>query len=193
VRTFLLALATLCAASSLWAMGPQSESVLREADRAYRAAQYQAAEDGYQRLLADRRASGHLLYNLGTLAFRLNQTGRAILYYERAGAAAPRPRPCLQPRPRARTGARHHAGIGESRQHAFFWLGSLTLAEVFWGFAAANLLFWSVMAVRLFSRSEWTYYLLFLFLAAWLLSGASFWMKWHQAGSDDRRSSSAPR
>ena len=69
---------------------------------------------------------------------------------------------------------------------AFFWLGSLTLAEIFWFFAAANVLFWTLMLLRLYVNAEWTHYLLYLFFTVWLLAGASFWMKWHQVKNDDR-------
>ena len=69
---------------------------------------------------------------------------------------------------------------------AFFWLGSLTLAEFFWCFAFANLLFWGIAAARLFSRAEWASSLLVLLLGLWLLSGSSFALKWHQARTDDR-------
>ena len=76
---------------------------------------------------------------------------------------------------------------------AFFWLGSLTLAEVFWFFAAANVLFWCLLAIRISPRAEWTHYLLFLLLTTWLLAGASFWLKWHQAATDDRGGHPADR
>ena len=186
-RILLLLLAALCVAAPLLAASPESQRVLQEADRAYREAQYQAAQDGYLRLLRNEGATGHLLYNLGNTAFRLNQTGRAILYYEKARLLLPRDADLLYNLGRARELARdatpEPTGFAAA---AFFWIGSLTLAEIFWFFAAANVLFWALMLLRLSVKAEWTHYLLYLFLTVWLLAGASFWMKWHQVRTDDR-------
>jgi len=187
MKKLLLVLASLCVAAPLWALAPESEKVLQEAGRAYREAQYQAALDGYQRLLRTEGATGQLLYNLGNTAFRLNQTGRAILYYEKARLLLPRDADLTYNLSRAREQVRDITPEPASfAGTAFFWLGSLTLAEIFWCFAAVNVLFWCLLAIRLFSRAEWTHYLLFLFLTSWLLAGASFWLKWHQIGTDDR-------
>jgi tetratricopeptide (TPR) repeat protein len=187
MRRILLVLAALCVAAPLRAAAPERQNVLREADRAYRETQYQTAQDGYLRLLRSEGATGHLLYNLGNTAFRLNQTGRAILFYERARLLLPRDADLAYNLGRAREQVRDStpepAGLSDT---AFFWLGSLTLAEIFWFFAAANVLFWSLLVLRIFLKAEWTHYLLFLLLTVWLLTGMSFWMKWHQVGSDDR-------
>ena len=181
-------LAALCVAAPLWAASPESQKVLQEADRAYREAQYQAAQDGYLRLLRNEGATGHLLYNLGNTAFRLNQTGRAILYYERARLLLPRDADLAYNLGRARELVRdatpEPAGFATA---AFFWLGSLTLAEIFWFFAAANVaLLVPADAAQALLTAEWTHYLLYLFLTVWLLAGASFWLKWHQVRTDDR-------
>lgn len=187
MKRLIALLAALCVAAPLWAATPESEKILQEADRAYREAQYQAAYDGYQRLLQTEGATGDLLYNLGNAAFRLHQTGRAILYYERARVLLPRDQDLAFNLGHAREQIRDVVSAPESFVGAaFFWLGSLTLAEIFWCFAAANVLFWGVASARLFSRAEWTYSLLFILLAFWLLAGVSFGLKWHQVGTDDR-------
>jgi len=187
VKQLIALLATLCVAAPLWAASPESEQVFQEAGRAYREGQYQAAYDGYQRLLRTERANGDLLYNLGNAAFRLNQTGRAILYYERARVLLPRDPDLAFNLGHAREQIRDVVPAPASFVvAAFFWLDSLKLAEIFWCFVAANVLFWGVMTARLFSRAEWTYSLLFLLLAFWLLAGISFGLKWHRIGNDDR-------
>lgn len=188
MRRLVAVLAALCVAAPLLAArSPVSETALREADRAYRETRYQAAYDGYQQLLRMEGATADLLYNLGNAAFRLNLTGRAILYYEKARLLSPRDPDLAFNLGHAREQIRDVVSAPESFiGAAFFWLGSLTLAEVFWCFVAANVLFWGVMAARIFSRAEWTYSLLFLLLALWLLAGISFGLKWHQVRSDDR-------
>ena len=137
MRRLLLALAVLCAAVPSWAASPERERVLQESDRAYREARYQEAFDGYSRLLGTDGADGHLLYNLGNAAFRLNQTGRAILYYEKARELLPRDADLKFNLGHAREQIRD--AIPESESFvgtAFFWLGGLTLAELFWCFAS---------------------------------------------------------
>jgi hypothetical protein len=69
---------------------------------------------------------------------------------------------------------------------AFFWLDSLSLHELFLGFALLNLLFWSILFVRLFARPEWTYYTLIVLCAFWIIGGASFSLKLYRTGTDNR-------
>ncbi len=182
-----LILAMLLLAAPLAAVTPGRDSEYQQAHLDYREARYQAAYDGYARLLDANGADGQLLYNLGNAAFRLNQIGRAILSYERAQLLLPRDADLKFNLGHAREQIRDAIPETESfAGTAFFWLGSLTLAEFFWCFAVANLLFWVILAIRIYSRAEWTYSLLFLMLAFWLLAGISFGVKWQQTRTDDR-------
>ena len=90
MKKLLLVLAVLLLAVPLSAVTPERDSEYQQAHLAYREARYQEAYDGYARLLGTAGADGQLLYNLGNAAFRLNQIGRAILYYERAQVLLPR-------------------------------------------------------------------------------------------------------
>jgi len=187
MRRLLPLLAVLVLLLPLAAAGSVRDLEYQEADRAYRETHYQVAYDGYARLLGTGGADGHLLYNLGNAAFRLNQNGRAILFYERARLLLPRDADLKFNLGHAREQLRDVIPASEGIVGtAFFWLDSLTLAELFWSFAAVNLLFWGILVARIFSRSEWTNSLLFLLLGAWLLAGVSFGLKWQQTRSDDR-------
>jgi tetratricopeptide (TPR) repeat protein len=187
VRRLPTLLAALCVGVPLWAAAQQDAGVRQQADRAYREGRYQAAYDGYQQELRTGGPAGELLYNLGNAAWRLNQPGRAILYYERARLLLPRDADLAYNLNHVRGQLRDLTPEAtDFSDMAFSWLGSLTLAEVFWFFAAANLLFWSHLALRLVTRAEWTYSLLFLLLALWLLAGACFGIKWRQVSGDDR-------
>ena len=183
----LLVLAALVLAVPPAAATPVRDREYQEAHLAYREARYQAAYDGYERLLGTPGADGHLLYNLGNAAFRLNQLGRAILYYEKAQLIVPRDADLKFNLAHAREQIRDVIPEAESvAETALFWLGSLTLAEFFWCFALANVLFWGILAIRIYSRTEWTYSLIFLLLGFWLLAGISFGVKWQQTRTDDR-------
>jgi hypothetical protein len=69
---------------------------------------------------------------------------------------------------------------------AFFWLDSLSVRELFWTFAALNLLFWMVLLLRLFNRSDLAYYVLLTVAILWGIGGLSFGIKWYQTETDDR-------
>jgi hypothetical protein len=187
MKKLLLVLASLLLALPLAAAPPARDSEYQQAHLAYREARYQAAYDGYERLLGTAGADGHLLYNLGNAAFRLNQIGRAILFYEKARVLLPRDADLKFNLGHAREQIRDVIPEAESFvDTALFWLGSLTLAEFFWCFALANVLFWGILAIRIYSRTEWTYSLIFLLLGFWLLAGISFGVKWQQTRTDDR-------
>lgn len=163
------------------------EEVLFRANQAYKEGRFQEAVDGYDQMIRSGHQSGHLYYNLGNAYFRLNQLGQAILNYERARLIMPRD-------------ADLNFNLGYARDQTldaiseannfirmtFFWLKTLNLDELFWGFAVLNLLFWGLLLVRLLRQSEWTYYLSLVLLAFWLIAGTSFGLKWYQLGTDDR-------
>jgi tetratricopeptide (TPR) repeat protein len=54
------------------------------ANKAYADGKYQQAVDFYEQILQKRLASGELYFNLGNAYYKLNQIGKAILYYEKA-------------------------------------------------------------------------------------------------------------
>ena len=161
--------------------------VFFKANQAFKADRFDEAVEGYNKLLLLGHESGDLYYNLGNAYFRMNQLGRAILNYELARLFMPR-----------------DADLNFNLSHAldqivddvpeekdfvvmtFFWLDSLSMAELFFGFALINILFWGILFIRLFFRMEWTYYMTIIFLIFWIISGTSFGLKWYQRGTDDR-------
>ncbi|MGD8414936.1 MAG: SH3 domain-containing protein [Candidatus Latescibacterota bacterium] len=56
---------------------------------AYLAGDYEGALDNFLTAEASGKTSGELLYNLGNTYFRLNNLGKAVLYYERARRLMP--------------------------------------------------------------------------------------------------------
>lgn len=163
------------------------EDLFFEANQAFKEGHYQDAIDGYEQLVQTGHKNGHIYYNLGNGYFRLNKLGQAILNYERARILIPRDADLNFNLRLARD--KIQDAIAEPQgfiQMAFFWLDSLSLQEVFWGFGILNVLFWGILLIRLFHRSEWNYYISLLFLALWLIGGTSFGLKWHQVWTDGR-------
>ena len=163
------------------------EEIFVQANRAYKEGQYRQAVSGYRRLLERGIRSGHLFYNLGNAYFRMDELGRAILNYERARLFLPRD-PDLNfnlnyARDQVQDDIPHSRGF---LQATFFWVDSLTLRELFRGFAVLNLFFWAVLGIRLFRRAEWTYYAMILLAIFWVSGGVSLGMKYHHLRNDRR-------
>ena len=163
------------------------EETFFKANQAYREGRFHEAVKGYDRLIRSGHQGGHLYYNLGNAYFKTGQLGPAILNYERAYLIMPRDADLNFNLSYARDQMRD--AIPQSQgffQTAFFWLDSLSMAELFWGFAFLNILFWGTLFVRLFFRMEWTYYLFLILLIFWLIGGTSFGLKCYQKFTDDR-------
>jgi len=165
------------------------EEIFFRANQAYKGGHFQEAVDGYSKLIrfGHGQGQGELYYNLGNAYFRLHQLGRAILNYERAHLLIPRDEDLKYNLGYARE--KTQDAVPKSQGFigmTFFWLGSLSLSEVFWGFGILNMLFWGVLLIRLIFHSEWTYYLSLVLLVSWLIVCISFGLKWYQTETDDR-------
>jgi len=188
MKRVLAAIALLfMAAAPLFALSPSGEEAFFRANEAYRDGDYEAAAAGYRSLLDADAAKGHLFYNLGNAYFRMDDPGRAILFYERARILLPRDADLRFNLEYARD--RLGDAVPADRDflgEAFFWIDVVTLEEVFWLFALVNFIFWTAGLLRRFSASEMLYYGFVLLFIFWLLSGATLAMKWHRAATDDR-------
>lgn len=65
-------------------------TLFKQANAAYKEADYKEAEKLYSEILNRGKINGGLCYNLGNTYFKLNQKGLAILYYEKAKRYIPR-------------------------------------------------------------------------------------------------------
>ena len=160
----IILLALLYAMSNHTARADEWEEGFFKANQAYKVGDFQEAIEEYLRLIRSGYGGGQIYYNLGNAYFRAGQLGRAILEYERAQLLIPRD-PDLNfnlshARDQIRDAIEEPGGFIES---AFFWLRSFNLNELFWSFAILNLLFWAVLIIRLFQKSEWLYYMLLLY------------------------------
>ena len=164
-----------------------SEELFFKANQAYKDGHYQAAVKGYQELASRGGGGGHLFYNLGNSYYRLGELGRAILNYERARLLIPRDADLNfnlnQARDQTIDQAAESPGL---LAQGFFWLDNLNLHEVFGAFVVVNALFFGFLALRLFRRPEWTWYVLIVFAIFAALGVASLGVKWHQVAGDDR-------
>lgn len=163
------------------------EALFSRANQAYGEARFQQAADGYQQLIQAGYENGVLFYNLGNAFFRLNQIGRAILNYERARLLIPRDGDLNFNLRYAHLLVEDIIPESQGFESVkLFWLASMKLEELFWGFAVLNLFFWAILLLRLYLRADWNFYLLLVFLVFWFIVGLSFGIKWYQVETDDR-------
>jgi len=164
-----------------------AEGLFHQANQAYKEGRIEEAIQGFQTLLAAGFAGGHVYYNLGNAYFKNGQLGQAILSYERARLRLPRDADLrfnlATAQDRTLDAVRLSRGV---LFQTFFWLGSLTLIECFLIFGLANAVFWLILILRFFLKTDTVYYLLVCGLALWLAAGLSLALKAYQTATDDR-------
>jgi len=163
------------------------EETFFKANQSYREGHFQEAIDGYLHLIRSGKEGGPVYYNLGNAYLKEDQLGRAIWAYERALLLTPRDPDLRFNLSHARDQTRDAVGDTQgSVETVFFWLRSFSLKELFGCFAVLNLLFWLILGIRLFYRSEWLYYLFLVTVSLWFIAGLSFGLKYYRVKSDDR-------
>ena len=183
----LLFLPLLPVNANLSAEGDSLEDLFFKANQSYKESRFRDAIDGYLRLLERGQKNGHVYYNLGNAYLRLNDLGRAILFYERARLLIPRDADLKFNLRYAHDQTRDAIPISQSViNQSFFWLNDLTFSEVFWSFAVLNLAFFLILFTRLFYRAEWTYYVFLILLIFTAVEASSLGIKWYQLNTDDR-------
>jgi len=158
-----------------------------EANQAYKNHQFQQAVDGYRHLIKNGYENGPVHYNLGNAYFRRGDLGRAILSYERACLLIPRDNDLAFNLSHARNQTQDaYSDLQMSSLSDFLGLGGLNRYEVFFGFVLLNFLFFSLLCIRLYKKTEWTYYLS-IFLAIVIgIGGCALALKWVAWASDSR-------
>ncbi len=69
--------------------GQAPEQIFKEGEAAYRSGNFMLSIEKYENVLKDGVHSPEIYYDLGNTYFKLNQTGKAILFYERAALLSP--------------------------------------------------------------------------------------------------------
>jgi len=163
------------------------EEAFFRANQAYQTGHFQEAIEGYLGLIEIGVDGGPVYYNLGNAYLKGGQIGHAIWAYERGRLFSPRDADLRFNLSHARNQTRDAIeDPGGSVETVFFWLKSFNLLELFGCFAVLNLLLWSILAVRLFNRSEGLYYVFLVTLSLWFVAGLSFGLQYYRLATDDR-------
>jgi hypothetical protein len=163
------------------------EETFIKANQAYKNGNYTEAARLYSDISEQGHKSPNIYYNLGDSFFRLGNLGNAILNYERAKIFMPRDADLVYNlkyvSERIRDAVEPPAPPLSS---IFFWLDSFNVNEVFFIFAAINLLFFAVLILKMFIKQEWTFTIFITLLVLWLGSGMSAGVKIYQVSTDSR-------
>jgi tetratricopeptide (TPR) repeat protein len=158
-----------------------------EANRAYKNDQFQEAVDGYLKLIGSGIENGHIYYNLGNAYYRLGDLGRAILFFERARLLIPRDDDLIFNLTHARNQAVDAVGDVQTISLAdFLGLDSLNLYEAFLVFSIVNVFFFFILGLRLYKKTEWSFYLLIFLVIVIGIGGCALALKWYQFSTDNR-------
>ncbi|MFC1876934.1 tetratricopeptide repeat protein [Thermodesulfobacteriota bacterium] len=167
--------------------GPSFVEQFFETNQAYKNHQFQQAIDGYLHLIENGPENGQVYYNLGNAYFRLGDLGRAILFYERARLLIPRDGDLSFNLSHARSQTRDASiDLQMSSLSGFLGLGSLNRYETFFVFTLLNLLFFSLLCIRLYKKTEWTYYLSIFLAIVISIGGCALALKWVAWANDNR-------
>ena len=167
--------------------GPSFVEQFFEANQAYKNHQFQQAIDAYLHLIENGPENGQVYYNLGNAYFRLGDLGRAILSYERARLLIPRDGDLAFNLSHARNQTQDASiDLQMSSFNGFLGLGSFNRYEVFFVFVLLNLLFFSLLCLRLYKKTEWTYYLSIFLAIVISIGGCALALKWVAWTTDNR-------
>ncbi len=161
----------------LFAESPES---FMDANRAYAEGRYEQAAAAYEDLIEAGHASGDIYYNLAGSYFKAGELGRAILNYERARLQIPRDADLNYNLNYARQQMEDEVEISDS------WLSSITARELLAIFCLINLLLFTILILRRFSRAEWSWYAALIVGIVWLLFGGIGAWKGYQLEHDRR-------
>jgi hypothetical protein len=147
-----------CAASPQEAREADPRELFARANRLYEAGDYKDALGAYEALVKKGYGGGNLYYNLGNTYFKLDDKGRAILFYEKALKLKPRDQDVasnleyalsliedrIEPRPRSWIVKRWSMAVG------YFTLGEIvsSAAITYWLLCAVLIIFMYVRAWR---------------------------------------------
>lgn len=158
-----------------------------EANRAYKKDQFQAAIDGYLKLIKNGFENGHIYFNLANAYLRAGDLGRAILFYERAYLLIPRDDDLNFNLSHAKSQTVDATDkLQTFAMNGFLGLDTWNLYEAFFVFSILNVFLFFILGIRLFNKAEWSYYLSIFLVIVISVGALVLALKWYQSASDNR-------
>ncbi|MCF8092596.1 MAG: BatD family protein, partial [Desulfotignum sp.] len=156
VKALVMVVLAVCLAWSLPESGRAEDktALFIDAVNKYQADDFAAAARSFEAIAESGIRNGHLFYNIGNAWFKAGDTGRAILWYERAKRLIPRDPDLQFNLEYARTLVKDKQENRVSLEDVFFfWQGLVPLQRLQLAAIACSCLFALVAGIRMFRRS----------------------------------------
>lgn len=153
VKTLAMVVLAVCLAWSLPEPGRAADKTTRfiDAVNKYQAGAFAAAAESFEAIAESGIRNGHLFYNIGNAWFKAGDTGRAILWYERAKRLIPRDPDLRFNLAYARTLVKDKQENRVSLEDVFFfWQGLIPLQRLQLAAIACTCLFALAAGIRMF-------------------------------------------
>lgn len=164
-------------------------TIFLQANQAYENGDYAAAARGYERLLSLGLRTGDIYYNLGNAYLKNGSLGLALLNYRMAERYMPRD---------ADLEANVQYALDQSRDKIdcsgnapfwhtfFFWFYKFTGRELGYALLCSNFIFWALLGIKYFLRTESLGIVASMALFFTVLFGASLVVKYYQTAQVKR-------
>ena len=184
----------LFSVNSACAVDAGYDNLFFKANRLYFNGEFEAAVKTYESILKNYKSGllfysescGELFYNIGNCYFRLGEKGKAVLNYERARLFMPRDADLKYNIDYLQDRIEDDISWKENIISDIFGVKFFSRTELAVLFCLVNFLFFLFLAVRIFFKAEWTFYLVNIFLIFWIVSGISFGIMLKGTTFDDR-------
>lgn len=150
------------------------------ANQSYKAGDFQAAADYYEKIISTGVKTGDIFYNLGNACFKTGRVGRALVNYRKAELLIPRNEDLqtnLQYALELTTDRIECREFQSFLKSFCFWYSKLSSSELCKLFLIINFIFWILLAVRIFFAGEITAITLYVLMFMTLVLGISFGLK----------------
>ena len=177
-----------------YAIDASCDNLFFKANRFYFNGEFEAAVKAYESILKNYKSKflfcsescGELFYNTGNCYFRLGKKGKAVLNYERARLFMPRDDDLKYNIKYLQGMSEDNISQKENIISDIFGVNFFSRTEIAVLFCSINFLLFLFLSIRIFFKTEWTFYLVNIFLIFWILSGISFCIMLKETTFDDR-------
>ena len=176
------------------AVDASGDNLFFKANRLYFKGEFEAAVKTYESILKNYNSEllfysescGELFYNTGNCYFRLGKKGKAVLNYERARLFMPRDDDLKYNIEYLQDMLEDNIPQKKNIISDIFGVNFFSRTEIALLFCLVNCLLFLFLSIRIFLKTEWTFYLVNIFLIFWIVSGVSFCIMLKETTFDDR-------
>lgn len=173
----------------------KQENLFLKANQLYFQNHFADALGVYQKILSDFKFKslyhdkywGDIFFNIGNCYYRMDSKGLAILNYQKAGVFLPRDADLKYNLAYVQNMTKDEELSQDNIiDTTFFWVKYFSQSELAAAFCLINVLFFAMLALRLFFKTELSYYISILFFITWIFCSVSLCFKLINSHFDNR-------